>query len=84
MTRIARLLAAITAFGLAIQIGFSQSGGPPGGIVRVLAIDPSAPATLYAGTEGNGVFKSTNGGAGWLAVNSKNFREGITIVWRKT
>ena len=39
------------------------SNGPEGGVVRALAIDPAMPATLYAGTSGGGVFKSTNGGA---------------------
>ena len=34
-----------------------------------LAIDPATPSTLYAGTDGGGVFKSTNGGAAWSAVN---------------
>ncbi|MBI4577995.1 MAG: hypothetical protein HY722_17170, partial [Planctomycetes bacterium] len=38
-------------------------------IVRALAIDPSAPSTLYAGTVG-GVFKTTDGGAGWSAANA--------------
>lgn len=32
--------------------------------VRSLGIDPVNPSTLYAGT-GNGVFKSSNGGASW-------------------
>jgi hypothetical protein len=35
-----------------------------------LAIDPSAPATLYAGTSGGGVFKSTDAGGNWIAINS--------------
>src|SRR2546422_5588025 len=34
-----------------------------------LAIDPETPATLYAGTFTGGVFKSTNGGGRWSAVN---------------
>jgi len=37
--------------------------------VRALAIDPQAPNTLYAATNG-GVYKSTDGGAGWSAVNA--------------
>ena len=45
------------------------SNGPEGGVVYALAIDPAAPATLYAGTR-VGVFKSTNGGASWSAVNT--------------
>jgi hypothetical protein len=39
--------------------------------VSALAIDPSTPTTLYAGTDGysganGGVFKSTDGGASWV------------------
>jgi hypothetical protein len=40
-------------------------------LVSALAIDPSAPATLYAGTASGfspGVFKSINGGASWTAI----------------
>ena len=44
--------------------------GPEGGIILALAIDPTTPSTLYAGTDGGGVFKSTNGGAAWSAVNT--------------
>jgi murein DD-endopeptidase MepM/ murein hydrolase activator NlpD len=47
----------------------NTTAGPPGGNVWSLAIDPSNPATLYAGTVG-GVFKSTNGGSSWTATNS--------------
>ena len=46
------------------------SNGLEGGVVYALAIDPATPATLYAGTLGGGVFKSTNGGANWSAVNA--------------
>ena len=38
--------------------------------VYALAIDPLTPTTLYAGTYGGGVFKSTDGGASWSAVNT--------------
>ena len=37
--------------------------------IRVLAIDPKTPTTLYAGTY-EGVFKSSNGGNSWNAVNT--------------
>jgi hypothetical protein len=37
--------------------------------VGSLAIDPTTPTTLYAGT-GGGVFKSTNGGGNWSAANA--------------
>jgi hypothetical protein len=33
--------------------------------VTSLALDPANPSTLYAGTTGRGVLKSTNGGATW-------------------
>src|SRR5687768_479824 len=36
--------------------------------VRALAIDPTAPLTIYAGTLGSGFFKSTNGGGVWTAM----------------
>src|SRR5262249_52906074 len=37
--------------------------------VFAVAIDPSTPTTLYAGTTG-GVFKSTNAGTNWAAMNA--------------
>ena len=46
------------------------SRGPDGGIILALAVDPQNPSTVYAGTAGGGVFKSTNGGASWSAANS--------------
>src|SRR5262245_6001269 len=45
------------------------SNGPEGGIIITLAIDPVTPAVLYAGTY-EGVFKSTNGGGSWSAINT--------------
>ena len=38
--------------------------------VYTLAIDPVNPNTLYAGTYGGGVFKSTNGGGNWAPINT--------------
>ena len=43
--------------------------GPEGEVVSVLAIDPTTPNTVYAGTSGRGVFKSTDGGGSWSAAN---------------
>ncbi|MGZ8240736.1 MAG: WD40/YVTN/BNR-like repeat-containing protein, partial [Methylobacter sp.] len=55
-------------------------GPEGGGSINTLAIDPSDPMTLYAGsgdngsifmsTRGGGVFKSTDSGASWQVVNS--------------
>ena len=46
------------------------SNGPPGRGVVALAIDPMTPATLYAATGLTGVFKSTDGGMSWNAINN--------------
>src|ERR1035441_2875425 len=54
-------LAAVVALGSTIQEGYAQ---------QALAIDPSSPATLYAGEYGGGVFKSSNGGTSWSASSS--------------
>ena len=52
------------------QSGGWATGGPEGGTVNVLAVDPQNPSTIYAGTVDNGIFKSTNGGDRWNAVNA--------------
>jgi photosystem II stability/assembly factor-like uncharacterized protein len=46
------------------------SKGPAQGIVNTVAVDPLIPGTLYAGTDQAGVFKSTDGGETWVAVNT--------------
>jgi cysteine-rich repeat protein len=38
--------------------------------VYALAIDPTTPSTLYAGTNGGGVFQSTNSGASWSTAST--------------
>jgi photosystem II stability/assembly factor-like uncharacterized protein len=57
----------------------SDIGMPDNPDVSAIVLDPQAPATLYAGLSGevrdcsasrcSGVFKSTNGGATWAAMN---------------
>ena len=44
--------------------------GPEGGSIEALAIDPHTPTTIYAGTYGSGIFKSTDGGENWTAINT--------------
>jgi photosystem II stability/assembly factor-like uncharacterized protein len=44
--------------------------GPAGTGVRILAIDPWSPAVVYAGTESKGLYKSTDGGRTWNAINT--------------
>ncbi len=50
--------------------GVWTSGGPYGGEVYALAINPTTPSTLYAGTYGAGVFKSIDSGGTWAATNT--------------
>ncbi|MCP4256657.1 MAG: hypothetical protein GY774_03910 [Planctomycetes bacterium] len=38
--------------------------------IRALAIDPQNSATIYAGTNGGGVFKSMDGGLNWAEMNT--------------
>ena len=45
-------------------------GAPSAPFVTSLAIDPTAPLTIYAGTSGSGLFKTTNGGNSWTAINN--------------
>ncbi|HYM01122.1 MAG TPA: hypothetical protein VEZ90_19340, partial [Blastocatellia bacterium] len=42
-----------------------MSLGPDGAEVTVIAIDPTSPSIVYAGTNTSGVFKSTDGGGSW-------------------
>ena len=49
-------------------------------IINALAIDPNTPATLYAATN-RGLFKSTNSGVSWTALNfGLNFTAGANGV----
>jgi len=38
------------------------------GVLARIAIDPQAPATIYASAPGSGVWKTTNGGANWQPI----------------
>lgn len=59
---------------------FEQTGGPEGGNIRVLAVAPNNAQTIYAGTQYGGVYKSTNGGSSWSAVNTGlNTRSSLLI-----
>jgi photosystem II stability/assembly factor-like uncharacterized protein len=48
----------------------AMSNGLTDGNVQALAIDPTAPLTVYAGAYGGSVFKTTDGGESWSAVNT--------------
>jgi len=53
--------------------------GPKGRRILALAIDPQRPTTLYAGTDG-GVYKSTDGGANWQAINTGLTNLGVNAL----
>ena len=55
------------------------TGGPYGGTVHALAIDPTTPTTLYAGTY-IGVFKSTDAGGTWVAASRGLTAESIRAL----
>ncbi|MCB0405822.1 MAG: hypothetical protein KDD51_13650 [Bdellovibrionales bacterium] len=52
--------------GPAVGSGGNNSDNP----FRALAIDPTDPQTIYVGSEGNGVFKSSDGGANYTWLRS--------------
>ena len=49
---------------LSAGVNVWTANGPPGRSVHAVAVDPSDPLTVYAGTEG-GVFRSRDGGKTW-------------------
>jgi photosystem II stability/assembly factor-like uncharacterized protein len=70
LTLIGVLLAASSVSRTKAGTNSWTTNGPSGGQISALLIDPIFPATLYAATQGLGVFKSTNGGGSWNAVNT--------------
>lgn len=54
----------------AMATTWQQIGGPQGGNIRALVIDPKNTQLMYAGSYGSGVFKSTDGGSSWHACNN--------------
>lgn len=43
--------------------------GNVGGRIRAIAISKTTPATMFAGSVGGGIWKTTNGGSSWTPVN---------------
>ena len=52
--------------------------GPEGGRIHDLVIDPGTPTTLYAATQNGGLFKSTDAGETWVAIDTGLTR---TEIW---
>lgn len=55
-----------------VNKGLPTNQGPSGTLPWVLGVslDPAHPATLYAGTYGNGLYRSTDGGSNWSPAGS--------------
>ena len=49
---------------------WQATGGPLGGSINALAINPLNPREIYAGSFGGGVFKTTDGGNSWNPTGS--------------
>src|SRR6266705_2670433 len=67
----------VLAVVIAVLVPAHSSHSAP---IPALAIDPLTPTTLYAGTYGGGgLFKSTDGGANWVAVGSLTYISDLAI-----
>ena len=68
----------------AINKGLPTNQGTTGALPLVLgfAVDPSHPNNLYAGTYGNGLYRSTDGGLNWSPANGAmrtNYVEALAV-----
>jgi photosystem II stability/assembly factor-like uncharacterized protein len=57
-----------------------QQGSARAGIVSVLAVDPAAPATVYASAGTGGLYTSTDGGDSWRADASDLPRAPVNVM----
>jgi photosystem II stability/assembly factor-like uncharacterized protein len=48
--------------------GWAQTGGPSGGYINKIVIDPEEPASLYAAGSPMGLYMSENGGESWTLL----------------
>jgi len=68
------------AFPAWAELVWQQTGELGQQAVPVLAIDPNNTNIIYAGTNGNGVFKSTDGGKSWRNSSDGLTSEGLWIT----
>lgn len=74
------VLASLSAQPAAGGVSTWTTHGPNGGYILALEIDPSNPAVAYTGTNGGGVFKTTDGGTTWRAANSGLVAHGTLVT----
>jgi len=68
MKRLLSFFAAVVLLGAqSLQAQWIQTNGPGGGSISSFAVSGT---NLFAGTDGGGVFLSTNNGTSWTAVNT--------------
>ena len=48
--------------------------------INAIAIDPQRPEVVYAGYEGEGFYKTTNGGDSWARINERPLHHGTSIA----
>jgi photosystem II stability/assembly factor-like uncharacterized protein len=70
MRAVAGLLVLIVIPASGTDLAKWTSLGPDGGWITALVIDPHDPATVYAGTRHNGVFKTSDGGTTWNSASA--------------
>jgi photosystem II stability/assembly factor-like uncharacterized protein len=58
----------------------SDTGLGPKDYVTTMVVDPAHPTTLYVGTQGAGVFRSTDSGGHWSAFNAGLFNKTVTSL----
>jgi len=64
------VLAALPASEAGAGLGAWTSGGPEGGPVIALAVDPQTPSVVYAGAQFGGVFKTATAGSFWTPIDN--------------
>jgi hypothetical protein len=55
-------------FGFQTSGYYGSSPSPDGGRIRTVAIHPTNPSIIYAGSASGGVWRTTNGGASWTPL----------------
>jgi len=74
-----RAVATVVAIVIALAAGYGPahaglnvwtSGGPPDESILAVAVNPLTPGIVHAGTSGDGVFRSVDGGNTWTPTNT--------------